>query len=67
MTFGDILLNILLIPVLAIAGILVLALMVIIAEWLSSKWDFNSAMILYKWGVSWSRRYMRSIPANTLV
>ena len=26
-----------------------------------------SAMILYKWGVSWSRRYMRSIPANTLV
>lgn len=37
MTFGDILLNILLIPVLAIAGILVLALMVIIAEWLSSK------------------------------
>lgn len=37
MTFGDILLNILLIPVLAIAGILALALMVIIAEWLSSK------------------------------
>lgn len=38
MTFGDILLNILLIPVLAIAGILVLALIVIIAELLSSKW-----------------------------
>jgi len=37
MSFGDILLNILLIPVLAIAGILVLALIVIIAEWLSSK------------------------------
>lgn len=37
MTFGDILLNILLIPVLAIAGILVLALIVIIAELLSSK------------------------------
>ena len=37
MTFGEILLNILLIPVFAIAGILVLALIVIVAEWLSSK------------------------------
>lgn len=37
MTFGDILLNILLIPVFAIAGILLLALIVIIAELLSSK------------------------------
>ena len=67
MTFGDILLNILLIPVLALAGIAAVALIVALAERLSSKWDFNSATILYKWGVSWSRRYMRSIPANTLV
>lgn len=37
MTFGDILLNILLIPVLALAGILILALIVMVAEWLSSK------------------------------
>ena len=37
MTFGDILLNILLIPVLALAGILVVAIIVTIAELLSSK------------------------------
>ena len=37
MTFGDILLNMLLIPVLALAGILVLALIVALAERLSSK------------------------------
>ena len=37
MTFGDILLNILLIPVLALAGILVVAIIVTVAERLSSK------------------------------
>lgn len=37
MTFGDILLNILLIPVLALAGILALAIIVTVAELLSSK------------------------------
>lgn len=37
MTFGDILLNILLIPVLALAGILAVAIVVTIAEQLSSK------------------------------
>ena len=37
MTFGDILLNILLIPVLALAGIAAVALVVALAERLSSK------------------------------
>lgn len=37
MSFGEIVLNILLIPVLAVAGIFVLALIVMVAEWLSSK------------------------------